>query len=483
MKPSDSRLRQLILESPATITFFLSLLLSFIARFPKVTVNRDGMLYTETARIFIEQGLDAALNSFDWLAYPALIGIFGYLTGLPYEAAGHVLGALLLAGACAIMVKQVQVFMPGQGWMACLIVLSIPAMNSGRDEILREDGYWLFMLLSFWLATRAPTRGQLLNLLAPSVALGCAALFRVEAAAFYPALVLWQWYALGKNRTFRSSLYLFLPLLVLAVAVMAILLSDLVDLQRIQMYWHAVSPSSLVERFGIHAEKMAKAALDPYIHDEASIVLFCGLLGLLGVVYLGHLGILVIPLVYALAKRKEKTLSLQPFGWLFLTAACVAVVFITSQFFISGRYVILLGILSIPLIVFGSSLLWQRFPRARYFFAGALVLISVDNVISLSPEKIHLADAGNWLKEHNIPSEKTFLDDYRIAYYAGWGYWGYKDDSLEEALKSPQYVYLAVTVRDAQDHHFEQHDLVRIAAFHHKRDGTILVFKKNNEHH
>src|SRR5690606_2058032 len=163
---------------------------SFIARFPKVTVNRDGMLYTETARIFIEQGLDAALNSFDWLAYPALIGIFGYLTGLPYEAAGHVLGALLLAGACAIMVKQVQVFMPGQGWLACLIVLSIPAMNSGRDEILREDGYWLFMLLSFWLATRAPTRGQLLNLLAPSVALGCAALFRVEAAAFYPALVL-----------------------------------------------------------------------------------------------------------------------------------------------------------------------------------------------------------------------------------------------------------------------------------------------------
>lgn len=477
MKPSDSRLRQLILESPATITFFLSLLLSFIARFPKVTVNRDGMRYTETAQIFIEQGLEAALKSFDWIFYPALIGIFGYVTGLPYEAAGHVLGALLLAGACAIMVKQVQVFMPGQGWMACLIVLSIPAMNSGRDEILRENGYWLFMLLSCWLATRTPTRGQLLHLLAPTAALGCAALFRVEAVAFYPALVLWQWYALGKNRTLRNSLYLFLPLLVLAVAAVAILLFDIIDLRRIQSYWHSVSPANLIERFETHAEKMAQAALSHYIHDEASIVLFCGLLGLLGVVYLGHLGILVVPLAYALARRKEKTFSLQPFGWLFLTYACVAVAFITSRFFISDRYITLLGILSIPLIVFGSSLLWKQFPRWRTLFAGVLIAISLSNVISLTPEKTHFIDTGLWLKEQQLPREKLFIEDSRIAYYAGWGSRS-SPGTRDQAYKNSQYSHLAIIIQDKSDTWLHGKDLRQLARFSHQNKESIVILMK-----
>lgn len=475
MKPFKSNL-QLILERPATVTFFLSLVLSFIARWPRETLNRDGMLYVDTARIFAEEGLAAALGNFDWIAYPVLIGLGAQVTGLPYEAVGHMLGALLLAGACAVMVKQVQVFMPQCGWLACLVVLSLPAMNAFRDDILRENGYWFFILLAFWIASRNPAQPGLLRIFLPTVALGAGALFRVEAIAFYPALTLWQWCAMGEHRTWKNSLrLLIIPVAVLGAAILALFL-DVISLGRLDYYWQYFSTSAL-ERFDAHAERLAHAALSHYAYNEANQVLFFGLLGLLLSKYIASLGLLAAPLFYGLLNLRNKSFSLQPFGWLFLTYFLIALLFLINMFFASSRYIAPLGILSVPLIVFGLNLIWRRFPRLRALFMALLVLISLDNVISLGSQKNHIVEAGQWLQEQGIAKQQAFIDDSRVAYHAGWGF-SATPISRDQAYTNSDYHYLVITSPENPETWLEGKDLKQLSIFTHKRDGAIIILQK-----
>lgn len=471
------------LRSPAFVTFWLSLLLSVISRSYRDTLNRDGMTYVETARIFVEEGASAAAAYFDWPSYAILIGWLSNITGIPYEPVGHILGALLLAGACTVMVRQVQLFMPQHGWLACLVVLSLPALNAWRDEILREDGYWLFILIAFWLASRRPTGINLANAIGPAAALGIAAVFRVEALAFYPTLLLWQWYALGAYRTAGNSLALFaLPLLGLTI-IASLFAFDVIELGRLERYWSYISPLGLYERFEVRAERLGKAALSHYAWDEANRVLLFGLIGLLISKFFTLQGALAAPLLYGLAHLGRKAFSLQPFGWLFLTYTCVVVLFTTSLFFASDRYMAPLGILSIPLIVFGLSLMMQRFQRLRALFIALIALTALDNVISLSPEKSHQAEAGKWLQEHNIPKEKTFIEDRRVAYYAGWGIRDYPKqatrESKQQAFSNPTLEYLVII--QSNDQAVIPGDAIEVIRFTNGEESIVMLQKKPNQ--
>lgn len=51
----------------------------------------------------------------------------------------------------------------------------------------------------------------------------------------------------------------------------------------------------------------------------------------------------------------------------------------------------------------------------------ALALVTMAaNVVSLSPKKTHIAEAGRWLGVNAPDSGRVGVDNARIAYYAGW---------------------------------------------------------------
>ena len=81
-----TRLRPIL--TPTRVAFFASLILSFAAWMTS-TINRDGMLYVDTARIFLDQGFAAAKASFQWPFISIFIALSAKLTGLPLEAAGY----------------------------------------------------------------------------------------------------------------------------------------------------------------------------------------------------------------------------------------------------------------------------------------------------------------------------------------------------------------------------------------------------------
>lgn len=100
-------------DSPVPGAFVISLLLSAVAILGSDTLNRDGMLYASIAQVILEDGMASALARFDWLVMPALMAGLSWLTGISTELSGYLLGAVLMAGACALAVACVQRIVPG----------------------------------------------------------------------------------------------------------------------------------------------------------------------------------------------------------------------------------------------------------------------------------------------------------------------------------------------------------------------------------
>lgn len=130
--------------SPVQAAFVCSLLLSAIAIITSPTLNRDGMLYVDTARVFQESGFAAAKANFNWPFLPILMACVSWLTGLNPEFAGYLINSLFMAGTMALMVACARRQFPEAIWPICLVLLALPGLNHYRDEILREYGCWFF---------------------------------------------------------------------------------------------------------------------------------------------------------------------------------------------------------------------------------------------------------------------------------------------------------------------------------------------------
>jgi hypothetical protein len=187
---------------PARAVFLGSVLLSLIA-LQQGILNRDGMLYVDTAQVFLDEGFGAALAGFSWPFLPILMAGISKITGLGLEVSGHLLNTLFMAGTCALLVQCAARLFPEAIWHISLVVLALPGLNGYRDELLREYGCWFFVMLSIWLALRWSDAPRWPMALATQCALGMAALFRPEALAFFPALVLWQLFAAPKETRWR----------------------------------------------------------------------------------------------------------------------------------------------------------------------------------------------------------------------------------------------------------------------------------------
>lgn len=408
---------------PQRAAFIGSLLLSLIALGGSL-INRDGIFYVDAARAMLEQGFALQRHGIDWQFLSMLMAGLSALTGLAPETSGHLLNAFFLAGACSLLVAIVRHRLPEAAWAACLVALAMPAYNGYRNELLREYGFWFFCLLAFWLAMRweeAAPRWR--EAIACQLALGIAALFRLEAVAFYPALMLWQAFAAPPGQRLRRALML--GSLPLAGAVLAGVLvgSGLVVLpNRVGYYLEAVNPLHKLQLLGEAAGNMSESVLSKYSREEAAYVLFFGLLSIIPVKFLKMAGIFVVPLAYAFVARPMKAAlsRWQPLPWAFFAYLLVLVAFVTHQFFLVGRYVSLLNLLAVPVAAAGLALLMQRYPRWKWPMVALALVTMAANVVSLSPKKTHVVEAGRWLGANARDAARVGVDNARIAYYAGW---------------------------------------------------------------
>lgn len=405
------------LPGPVATAFVGSLLLSAVALVGS-TLNRDGMLYVRTAQAYLDGGFEAARESFNWLFLPILMAAVSRLTGLGPEAAGHAMNVLFMAGTCALLVACVARRQPELAPWACLAVLAVTGINEYRHELVREYGCWFFVMLAFWLALRWDERPGWAGALVVQGALALAALFRPEALALFPALVLWQLFAAPAGRRWRRT-------------VMIGLFPALAGAALLWAYQHGALPagSRLAEDFGrfslagfdAKAQALA-AALFEHARDEARTILLLGSLALVPLKLVQKLGLFVLPLVFLIAVRAAgPALARHPlFAWGVAAHLPVLAVFVADLQFLAGRYVGLTLLFLVPFVAAGLQTLVGRHPRWRLPVLVLALAVMVANVVSGSSERPHVVQAGAWLAANVDQSPTIYLDSRRVAHHAQW---------------------------------------------------------------
>lgn len=412
---------------PVRTAFLCSLLLSAIAVWNTPVLNRDGMFYVEWAQLIADQGV-AGVSQYGWLLsfLPALIALVGTTTGLSLEVTAYLVNALFLAGACGLLVAIVRQRLPEAAWLACLVVLAMPGYNEYRGQVLREYGLWFFSMLALWLAMRWEETGRWGEALACQAALFAAALFRIEALAYFPALMLWQALAAPSGARLRRALMI--GCLTLAGAAVAGLLfvSGMMEVpHRLAHLSQAFNPFAKLHAFNDVAGRMSDLLFGhKYTREEAAYVLFFGLLTIIPVKFLKMSGVLVVPMAYAFAGHRLRAAlaQWQPLGWLFLAHVLALAAYVTYQYFLVGRYVAMLNLLAVPLAAAGLAALMRHFPRWRGLMVALAMLTLLANVVSLSPKSTQIIEAGKWLSANVKDPSRVYVDNPRVGFYGGLGY-------------------------------------------------------------
>lgn len=374
------------------------------------------MLYVDAARVFLSDGLSAAVGVFPWPFLSVLMALLSKATNLDIETCGHILNILFMAGTAGFLISCSERIFPEAAWPVCLTLLSIPGLNDYRNELLREYGCWFFIALSFWIALRWADSPRWQTAALAQASLVFAALFRPEALAFLVTLVIWQAFeASPSERIRRLSMIGSLSILVLAL-IAGLAVADLLP-QRL---------AGELSRFGSRNFDDTANSISPSLHEfareNARTILFYGSLSLIPIKFIKIMGIFLIPLAYTVVSESAVSRRLRVFGWGIATYLLVLSVFVVDKQFLAGRYVAFLALLATPLTGFGLYLLFKNYPKWKTPLTLLAVVIAVANVVSTSHGKQHFIDAGAWLAENVVLSGRVYNESSRTAYYAGWPY-------------------------------------------------------------
>ena len=406
-----------LLSRPVLFTFLASLALSIIAQYGNI-LNRDGMLYVTTAEAYLEGGFSSARALFSWPFLPILMAWTNKITGLSLETSAHTLNALFMAGACALLVDCSRRKHIESAWWVALAVLAIPGINEYRNELLREYGCWFFVMLAFWLALRWTERPTWAMTFAVQGTLGIAALFRPEALALFPALLIWQAIeAPSGQRVRRITILCGLPALCGAILLILFVTDQLPSTHRLAGELNRLS----FERFDAKA-KIVSQALIEYARHNAGEILFFGSLALIPIKLIQKTGLFLLPVIYLFAAHQARPAAQthRLFACAGFVTLLILAVFVTDLHFLAGRYVGLTLLFSSPFIGFSLWALTKKHNRLRLPIVGVATVLMLANVVSTGQSKSHHLDAGRWLRENVEESSQIYIDGGRTAFHAGW---------------------------------------------------------------
>jgi uncharacterized Tic20 family protein len=470
---------RIIDQHPVRLAFWSSLLLSLIAVIGTATVGRDAALYIDIAQQVTVHGPSVAWNTFDWPWFSLFLAGTHLTLRLPLELSAYLWCGLFLAGTCALMVDCIRQRSPDIARWACLVMLAMPAVNSFRNDIIREYGFWFFCTLALWLALRWQERGGWLRAALIHLAIVAAMFFRLEAVLLFFALGLWQlpnlWSSTQRTRFMQFAL---LP----ALGLVAVLVSGVLLAPRLMLYLDMVTPGNVFASFHRLSEQFGNSLVNKYSRDEAGRIIFFGILATLSISFVKLMGPFAVPFVL---RRNWSVLGTywrdyRPFALTALLYSVVLVLFFLKEQFMNTRYLSFLNLLFVPVLAMGLAAFARQFPRWGKALVVVGLLVMLSNVISLGAGKTHYVEAGHWMADHIESGEPAYFEDGRISYYAGRGY-ALPLLTREEAM-SPQHVgeyrYFLIDAKQGDpwlSAWLAEHKLRILAQFANRKGATVLV--------
>lgn len=406
--------------TPESVTILLSLFLSALPHLLGNEVNRDGAFFLAVAQIFVEQGFQPAMAAYSLPFFSILIGLLAKTSGLGYYTSAYLITATAQAATSYFFVRLVRLLNHSHSalhqntcaWIAVGVLGLWPGMNSIRDDIIRDHvSLALFCAGTFILFSGKGSARS--SLYAFGIYLA-ASLLRIEMIAYtiVPAIS----YTIISRKKWLALPWIITPVLI------AWLLSHYARFTQLRAYLHFFSS----EWHGVINEKtqlLREHILPDLSHAYAADALILTVLAILISSIAKSLFLPSFLIVLANGKNQlQKNASdlRKEYLLLVIISAVIPLGFTARYFFLSGRYVLPLGLLLLLLLPGILSVFSSRFTRSRQrvlaILGSLLVLLSIHHHIKA--DDMQLAKAGAWLKQY-AQGYRLRTNDPRIAWYAG----------------------------------------------------------------
>ncbi|OGT47414.1 MAG: hypothetical protein A3E83_01555 [Gammaproteobacteria bacterium RIFCSPHIGHO2_12_FULL_41_20] len=486
-----------------------SILLSSWISEREFVINTDAICYLQSAETIGTSGLREAMHlcgQARWPFYSLLIFLFSAMSSLSYTASAYVLNGVF---SCVMVTTFLAIIQKLGGsrrvlWLAALVILTAHEVNSVKQYIIRDHGFWAFYLLSCYLLLQYFEQFQRRYAFAWNVSLLMATLFRVEGAFFLIFLPWISW--LYRIKAYRA----FIDLNALTMGIVAILVGwlafhpeqSLADWGRLQeIVSQATHGGYLVwQRFHETAINLGKYVLPSESARDASWVLFF-------VVMLGYVQNIIANLsvaytllvIYAWWKAQpifKKSNQLVLYGYLFVNVLVTGVFFL-QHLFLSKRYLIALSIILMVWVPFALDDLLKQYQSdtrviVRRVFLPILALLifisALGGVFDFGYSKQYIRNAGHWVALNVPKTARLYSNDSQVMYYSQ--HFGneifnktqeYADVSVIEHGKWKRYDFLAIRINKQdfidQSAFLQKLPLIPVRVFANKRGDQVRIYQ------
>lgn len=416
-----------------------SIVLSVWAVLQGNIINPDGTCYLLSAEIMKTSFHDAmhVCGQAKWPFYAFLIHHFTEALSLTYPQAAYILNGCfsLISVLMFVLITKSLGGSHRVLWFAALVILSAHQFNSIRQYIVRDHGFWAFYLISLFFLVRFYHRPKPMLLMASSLSLIVATLFRIEGAAFLLGLPCLNLMISKENLSKRliDGFWFNLPLLIIIAS--AVMIGFMIDSEKIFTQWgriHEIKDQMLNGlSFVMNRYTSIKTSLLTYVlpHTAArdvGMVMLCLFPMLYLINIINNLSLInVVLLLYAIYRRllPFKTEAMRVLGAYLLINIVVTFVFFAEQLFLSKRYLIALSLILMLFVPFSLDDLWQRRHRLYgqfifYFAISCLLLTSLGGIFNFGYSKSYLPEAGAWINQHVPLESELYSNDLQLMYYS-----------------------------------------------------------------
>lgn len=414
------------------VGMILSLLLSAWVDWNQQVINPDGICYLQSAQAYPGISLKAVTQlcaQAQWPLYSVLIQKVTQWTHWSYLTSAFVINGIFSALSVAFFIL-ITLELGATGltvWFALLTILFTHDLNSVRDSIIRDHGYWAFYLLSLYTLVRFWKKPSLRLALGWSSALLIATAFRIEGAIFLmltPTMVLLQKQLSWRERFKQFFSLHAIALLGFSAAVIAVCLHPEFASEkwgRVAELIHQLmgAPQLALARFQQWRDALVQYVLPEEAGRDGQVILILTLITGYAYFVLESFGWVMVALV-AYALRTVKLPQQAPlWAYLFINFIITAL-FYAQRFFFSRRYLVAMTLVFLLWAPFALAKLWRDLPRRQLAYAALLLIVlsGTGPLLNRGVSKTYLRDAGNWLAT-NIPANANlYVDDYQVMYYS-----------------------------------------------------------------
>jgi len=465
-------------------------------------LNDDGVLYIKSAEAFAEGRWQEAAEIYPWPLYSILIAVVQKATGAGFDIAAYILNTAFYALLAWAYVACIEALGGSRRdlLIALAFFLALPSVNNYRGFVIRDIGFWPFYmlaLLAIFKFQRNPGWGAAAGWGASMIV---ATLFRLEGLVFLVGMPLVAFFDRPSPWCQRIVRFLQLNLGLAVAAAITLVWLRIEGMQAFPgrlnepLMWIELLRSQISAGLGEKAASLGQIVLPKYSTGFALPAVFTILLLILlthTVKSVGALGI--AGLAFGARPSAYPHRQTQAFWLAVVLNFGILLAFVVVQFFLTGRYVMTLGLTLALMVPFGLSRAYDRWkqwrgnrPARNWPFVAAVALflfMVVDSLFSFGVSKAYLKEAGQWLRTQTPADARIYSESTIVGYYAAkrGDEWKRTQPPVEEVVASDaalqNYDYVVILLgRDGKEPE-NLSGIVPLREFRNERNDRVRIFK------